>query len=103
MPIVHYIDENGQSHMAKVKTGTTLMRGAIVNGIAGIEARCGGVMSCGTCRVALDDKWLKMLPPATEAELCILELHDDTRECHRLSCQIKMRDDLDGIVVTVAS
>ena len=103
MPIVNYVDDRGEAHVTKVKVGTSLMRGAIVNGISGIEARCGGVMSCGTCQVVITGKWAEMLRPATEMELTILEMEGEPEENARLSCQIPMREELDGIVVTVAN
>jgi 2Fe-2S ferredoxin len=77
------------------------MEGAVNNGVEGIDADCGGACSCATCRVELDPTWQDVVPPPSEDEAEMLGLVVDRRASSRLSCQIKMRDILDGLVVHI--
>jgi 2Fe-2S ferredoxin len=69
---------------------------------AGVEAICGGAMSCGTCHVHVDQAWLGRLPPPDEGEEAMLDCLDDRRADSRLSCQIVLKPELDGLSVVVA-
>ena len=102
MPKVIYIDTDGVRHETDVANGLSIMEGAVGNGIAGILAICGGSCACSTCHAYIDDDWLEAVGPPNEIEASTLELANDRREGSRLTCQITMRDELDGIVVHVA-
>jgi 2Fe-2S ferredoxin len=97
---VTYIQYDGASHTVEVPEGESLMTGAVSNGIRGIDADCGGSCACATCHVHIDSTWMQAVGgPASEAEAELLQLAPEVREDSRLSCQIKMRADLDGVVV----
>jgi 2Fe-2S ferredoxin len=97
---VTYIQYDGTSHTVDVQDGESLMVGAVSNGIRGIDADCGGSCACATCHVHVDSSWTQSVGgPASEAEAELLQLAPEVREDSRLSCQIKMRADLDGVIV----
>jgi len=99
MPQVTYIEADGTTHEILVEVGQTVMQAAMDNMINGITAECGGACSCATCHVFVDSAWLANLagPIGTEKEM--LDCVAEPRESSRLSCQITMRDELDGLVV----
>jgi 2Fe-2S ferredoxin len=97
---VTYIEFNGTIHTVVIEDGTSLMRGAVSNGIPGIDADCGGSCACATCHVHVDAAWTTVVgAPASEAEAELLQLAPEVRDNSRLACQIKMRPELDGVVV----
>ncbi len=97
---VTYIEFDGTSHTIELEEGASLMSGAVSNGIPGIDADCGGSCACATCHVHVDSAWSKTVGgPASEAEAELLQLAPEVRDSSRLSCQIKMRPELDGVVV----
>lgn len=100
MVSVTYITHEGAESVADVPVGHTLMEGAIQNGIDGIEAVCGGNCYCGTCRIYVANDWLDKLVPAGEEELAMIEAAEDDAPNVRLSCQIPVTEELDGIRVT---
>src|SRR5271168_2693973 len=99
MPKVTYVAADGTSYDVEVPVGTSVMEGAVSNGIPGIDAICGGACSCATCHVRVEDAWLELLnePDATEKEM--LEFAVDVGPGSRLSCQLKMSTSLAGLVV----
>lgn len=100
MPKVTYMSPAGASHEVDVPVGTTVMQGAVKNGIDGIVAECGGVCMCSTCHVFVEESFLDKLPPAQDTEEAVLEIAAEERQPNsRLSCQIKMTDALDGLIV----
>lgn len=100
MPKVNYVSSAGDSREIEVPAGTTVMAAALKNGIDGILAECGGVCMCSTCHVFVDEKFLSKMPPAQDTEEAVLEIAAIERKPNsRLSCQIKMTDDLDGLIV----
>jgi len=99
MPNVTYIEANGQSHEVDLDAGVSLMQGAVDNMIEGIVAECGGSCSCATCHCYIDQQWLDKLEPATEMENDLLECVTEPKDNSRLSCQIVISDDLNGLVV----
>ena len=100
MSKVVYIEHNGTQHEIDVTDGWTLMQGATLNGIDGIEGECGGSCSCATCHVYVDEAFLGKLDAASEMEDEMLECTVCERKANsRLCCQIKMSPELDGIVV----
>ncbi len=99
MPQVTYIESDGTRHDVVVDAGQTLMQAALDNVVPGILGDCGGVCSCATCHVFIDAAWSDRLPPRSADEGFLLEGVPDVRDESRLSCQVRMRDDLDGLVV----
>ena len=100
MPAVQLIDAEGRRRTLQVPAGGNLMRCATNAGVAEIVADCGGVMSCATCHVYIDDAWAGRLPPPSDDELAMLELTAaERRPGSRLSCQITIAGALDGLVV----
>lgn len=100
MARITYIEYQGPSHTVEVATGRTVMEGARDNGIPGIEAECGGACACSTCHVYVDPAWVEKLPAKDTMENDMLEFAyepDPTRS--RLTCQIKVSDVLDGLIV----
>jgi ferredoxin, 2Fe-2S len=102
MPKVVYISHAGVAREVEVPVGTTVMAAALKNGVEGIVAECGGVCMCSTCHVFVDEKFLGKMPPAQDTEEAVLEIAAiERRPNSRLSCQIKMTDELDGLVVHI--
>lgn len=99
MAKITYVEFDGISHVVDVASGNTVMQGAMDNGIRGIVAECGGGLSCATCVCAVAGRWLAMLGPASEMEYELLQFGGALQEGRRLSCQIVVSDDLDGLVV----
>jgi 2Fe-2S ferredoxin len=97
---VTYIQFDGTAQTVELEDGSSLMSGAIANGIRGIDADCGGSCACATCHVHVDAAWTAAVGgPASEAEAELLQLAPEVQEDSRLACQIKMRPELDGVVV----
>lgn len=101
MPNVTYIESNGASHVIDVPEGENVMRGALYNNVDGIVGECGGGLSCATCHCYVDDAWAdKVGTPTSQDEVDLLEgVSADRKPTSRLSCQIVMSADLDGLVV----
>ena len=102
MPRVTYVQPNGVPKTVDVPAGTTAMEAAIDNDVAGIVAECGGACSCATCHVYVEPAWLDKLPRPEPQEDGMLDCVLDRRANSRLSCQIVLKDSLDGLVVRVA-
>ena len=102
MAKITYIENNGKSHTVDVAEGLTVMEGAVQNNIPVIDADCGGGMACATCHVYVDDEWKDRIPEKSEEETDMLDLAFDVEENSRLSCQITITPDLDGLKVTLA-
>ena len=101
MPKITYIDASGTGRTVDAELGSTVMETAIRNNIPGIEAECGGACACATCHVYVDDAWSATVGPPEAMEEDMLDFAYDVRPTSRLSCQIKMSDALDGLVVHV--
>ena len=100
MPNVTYISHTGETTTIDVPVGTTVMENAIKNGIDGIVAECGGACMCATCHVYVDEPFLAKLEPMDETEAEMLNATAaERRPNSRLSCQIKVTEDLDGLIV----
>ncbi len=101
MPRVVYVEFSGIEHQVEVPVGQSVMRGAVNNGVPGIDADCGGECACATCHVYIDLAWLDKIgtPPAGSMEESMLSFAAAAEPNSRLSCQITMREDLDGLVV----
>ena len=100
MPKVTYKDFNGNSKTINVESGLSVMEGAIQNDIPGIDADCGGSMACATCHVYVEEKWLNKLPKAEDAENDMIDMAYNPKKNSRLSCQIILSDELEGLEVT---
>lgn len=102
MPKVTYRQPDGAENVVDVPAGWSLMEAAIQNDIDGIVAECGGGCACATCHVYVDDAFVDRLPPIGDMEGDMLECTAAERRAgSRLSCQIKMSDELEGLVVTI--
>ncbi len=101
MPKVDFVDHDGTVRTVTAPTGVSVMEAAIDNGVAGIVAECGGACSCATCHVYVDPAWSARLRPADDQEAGMLECALDRRENSRLSCQIALTEELDGLVVHI--
>ena len=99
MAKITYIEFNGTPHEVDVPAGLSVMEGAIDNNIPGIEAECGGACSCATCHVYVDPAWFEKTGSPEHLEQDMLESAYDLKETSRLSCQIEVSDELDGLVV----
>jgi len=99
MAKIKYIEFNGEEHTVDVQNGLTVMEGAIKNKVPGIDADCGGACACATCHVYVQKEWFAKLPPKEDTEEDMLDFAFDVRENSRLSCQLTVSDELDGLVV----
>ena len=99
MPKIKYIEHNGKEHTADVPVGWTVMEGAVKNRIPGIDADCGGACACATCHVYVDEAWREKTGEPAPMEEDMLDFGFDVRPSSRLSCQIKVSQDLDGLIV----
>ena len=100
MTKVTYKDFQGNSKTVEVDNGLSVMEGAIQNDIPGIDADCGGAMACATCHVYVEEKWLNKLPKAEEAEVDMIDMAYEPKKNSRLSCQLIVGEELNGIVVS---
>ena len=100
MPKITYVDCKGSSKTIDVENGLTVMEGAIQNDIPDIDADCGGSMACATCHVYVEEKWLDKIPKAEEAEVDMIDMAFEPKNNSRLSCQLIISDELDGLIVT---
>lgn len=99
MTKVTYVTHDHIEHVVDVKPGFSIMEGAVRHEVPGIDADCGGSCSCATCHVFVDERWLHLTGERTPMEAAILDFADGVAPNSRLSCQIEVSDDLDGIVV----
>ena len=100
MPKITYQDQKGNSKTIEVENGLSVMEGAIQNDIPGIDADCGGSMACATCHVYVEETWLSKLPKIEDAEVDMIDMAYEPKKNSRLSCQLIVSDDLDGLIVT---
>ena len=99
MAKITYIEFNGKEHVVEVKTGMSVMEGAVKNLIPGIDADCGGACACATCHVYVEEEWREKAGGPSPMEEDMLDFGYDVKPNSRLSCQIKVTDELDGLVV----
>ena len=99
MAKVTYIEHNGAEHVLDVKTGLTVMEAAVKNNVPGIDADCGGACACATCHVYVDAAWQSKTGSKSAMEESMLDFAENVEANSRLSCQIKVTDELDGLVV----
>ena len=100
MTKVIYKDFEGNSKTIDVENGLSVMEGAVQNDIPGIDADCGGAMACATCHVYVEENWFNKLPKAEDAEVDMIDMAYEPKKNSRLSCQIIVSDELEGLEVT---
>ena len=103
MPKITYIEHSGKSHTVEVPSDLSVMEGAIQNNIPGIDADCGGACACATCHVYVDEKWFNKLSKKESAEEDMLDMAYEPNKFSRLTCQLTVTDELDGLVVKMPS
>ena len=101
MPKITYIAHTGKTHTIDVPNGLTVMEGAVQNDIPGIDADCGGSMACATCHVYVKEEWFNKLPKKEDGEEDMLDMAFEPKKNSRLSCQLMISDQLDGLVVNL--
>ena len=99
MAKITYIENNGTSHTVDVAEGLTVMEGAVQNNIPGIDADCGGGMACATCHVYVKDEWFDKINKKSEGEDDMINQAYEPKKSSRLSCQIQVSSDIDGLEV----
>ena len=103
MSKITYIDSSGNSKTIDVENGLSVMEGAVQNNIPGIDADCGGGMACATCHVYVKEEWFNKLDKPEDAEQDMIDMAFEPKKNSRLSCQLIVSDELDGMVVTTPS
>ena len=101
MAKITYVESNGTRHEVEADPGLTVMEAAVRNNVPGIEAECGGACACATCHVYVDDAWKDATGEPQQMEEDMLDFAFDVRPTSRLSCQIKVKPELDGLVVAI--
>lgn len=103
MPSVKFISHEGQETTIEAAEGLSVMEVAVRNRVSGIEGDCGGACACSTCHVYVDEMWREKVGQASEMEEDMLDFAFDVREGSRLSCQIKVNNELDGVIIHLPS
>ena len=101
MTKITYTDQKGNSKTIEIENGLTVMEGAVQNNIPGIDADCGGSMACATCHVYVEKKLFDKLPKAEDAEVDMIDMAYEPKKNSRLSCQLIVSEELDGLIVTI--
>ena len=101
MARITFIQPDGSAATVEIANGLTVMEGAIENDVTGVVAQCGGSCSCSTCHCYVADEWMGVLPPPDEEESGLIEFAWEPRGSSRLTCQIRVTDALDGLVLHV--
>ena len=101
MAKITYIEHSGKFHTIQVQNGLTVMEGAVQNDIPGIDADCGGSMACATCHVYVKEEWFNKLPKKEDGEEDMLDMAHEPNKFSRLSCQLTVSDELEGLVVNL--
>ena len=99
MAKITFVEHNGKEHVVDAKSGLTVMEAAVKNNIPGIDADCGGACACATCHVYVDQAFAAETGRASAMEESMLDFADNVQPNSRLSCQIRVTDDLDGLIV----
>ena len=101
MAKITYVEHSGKLHTIQVQNGLTVMEGAVQNNIPGIDADCGGSMACATCHVYVKEEWFNKLSPKEDGEEDMLDMAFEPKKNSRLSCQLIVSDQLEGLVVNL--
>ena len=100
MPKINFTDSSGNKRTVEIENGLSVMEGAVQNNINEIDADCGGSMACATCHVYVNEEWLNKIPKAEDAENDMIDVAFEPKKNSRLSCQLIVSDELDGLCVT---
>lgn len=100
MPKITFVDYQGEARSIDASNGDTVMEAATSNDVPGIDADCGGACACATCHVYVDEAWVEIVGKPGDLEAEMLEVAEDVKPNSRLSCQMHISDDMDGLVVT---
>ena len=103
MPKISYILDDENTETVEVANGLSVMEGAVQNDIPGIDADCGGGMACATCHVYVKEEWFDKLPKKEDGEEDMLDMAFEPKKNSRLSCQLVVSDELDGLIVNIPS
>ena len=103
MSKITYIELSGKSQTIEVANGLSVMEGAVQNDIPGIDADCGGGMACATCHVYVKEEWFDKLTKKEDGEEDMLDMAFEPKKNSRLSCQLIVSDELDGLIVSTPS
>jgi 2Fe-2S ferredoxin len=103
MPKISYILDDQNTKTVEVANGLSVMEGAVQNDIPGIDADCGGGMACATCHVYVKEEWFDKLPKKEDGEEDMLDMAYEPNKFSRLSCQLLVSDELDGLTVSIPS
>ena len=103
MAKITYIEHTNKEHIVEVSNNMSVMEGAVQNNIPGIDADCGGSMACATCHVYVNEKWFNKLEKKDEGEEDMLDMAYQPNKFSRLSCQLVISDELDGLIVRMPS
>ena len=103
MPKIIYVEVNGTEHEVEVPIGSNIMQGAVNHLVPGIEGDCGGLCACGTCHVYVPEQWQSLCGEADELEQGMLEFAFEVEASSRLSCQIEVTEEMDGMRVQMPS
>ena len=103
MPKISYILDDQNTETVEVANGLSVMEGAVQNDIPGIDADCGGGMACATCHVYIKEEWFDKLPKKEDGEEDMLDMAFEPKQNSRLSCQVLVSDELDGLTVSIPS
>ena len=101
MPKITFINSDAKVNTIEVQNGLTVMEGAVQNDIQGIDADCGGGMACATCHVYVKEEWFDKLPKKEDGEEDMLDMAYEPNKFSRLSCQLLISDEFDGLIVSI--
>ena len=103
MAKITFISHENQKYTIEVQNGLTVMEGAVQNDVPGIDADCGGGMACATCHVYVNEEWFDKITPKEDGEEDMLDMAFEPKKNSRLSCQLVVCDELDGLTVDIPS
>ena len=103
MAKITYIEHTNKKHIVEVSNNMSVMEGAVQNNIPGIDADCGGSMACATCHVYVDEKWFNKLKKKNEGEEDMLDMAYQPNKFSRLSCQLIVSNEFDGLILRMPS
>ena len=103
MTKITFKTHDDDSHVIDIQNGLSVMEGAVQNDIPGIDADCGGGMACATCHVYVKEEWFNKLPKKEDGEEDMLDMAFEPNKFSRLSCQLLVSDELDGLTVSIPS
>lgn len=101
MTKISFVEHDGTRHEVEADTGSTIMEAALRNNVPGIVAECGGACTCATCHCYIDDKWVEAVGGPSAMEEDMLDFAYDVKESSRLSCQVKISEPLEGLIVHI--